>query len=213
MKRKYSPIMSSRKKVSQIIIFCVLIIIQVSCTQNNFDPSKFRVLSTQSYYIEAEALAKQWKIDAYVESIYASFALHNDNTPLSISYSFRSKTEPSKWFSVTFFETQSEIKTETSSGDYLEGNNRPLTLEINFENINVDSLDALILAFESGGKEFINRNHGVDDYSFIKLEQKSPALGQGPLEWVVSFSANTYKVVSITIDPVTGDILDTYSNE
>jgi uncharacterized membrane protein YkoI len=131
---------------------------------------------------------------------------------LTINYGFRSHSNPAKWLSVAF-NTTDPVQVKLSEGEYSEGNERPLTQEIEINQLPFDNLDALIIAYQNGGNNFLQENNGIDSDSFIELQQENEALGTGRLVWIVTFSADRFQVMYVTIDSITGDVLDVWRND
>jgi hypothetical protein len=178
----------------------------------NLDSSKFNVLSTSTYYSEAKAIAVEWEPDAYLASVSPTFSTIEDNdNSLSINYSFRSNSKPSKWLNV-FYTASDDLQPKVSEGEFSEGNNRPLTLLIDINSLSVDSASAILIAYKNGGKDFILKHRGVDSNSFLQLEQENMALGTGRLVWQVTFSRDRLSM-HIILDASTGEILEVLRND
>lgn len=177
------------------------------------DPTKFRVLSIDAYFSEAKAIALEWESDAYLAYVSSTFTLpHDEAESLLISYHFRSRLSPGKWLNV-FCVAANPVQIEVSEGEYSEGNERPLTQEIEIDKLSIDSLDAIIIAYENGGNDFIRRNRGVDPDSFVELQQENEALGTGSLVWIITFSTDRFTTMYITLDSMTGEVLDIWRND
>ncbi len=51
-------------------------------------------------------------------------------------------------------------------------------------------------------------NKSINADSFVELQQENEGLGTGPLVWKVAFLAGQKNGMYVTIDSLTGDVLD-----
>lgn len=197
-----------------IIIFTAKLILG-GCYPNknlSIDPSTFRVLPIKAYYAEVEEIAKEWRADAYLDDISSTFTMPHEDEDLLIHYGFRSPSDPGSWLLV-FCTASDPVQIKVSEGKFQEGKNRPLTKEIDVNQLPFDNLDAITIAYENGGKDFIQKHNSIDPDSLVQLRQENPALGTGKLVWVVIFSTNRFSGLSITLDSSTGEVIETWQND
>lgn len=196
------------------MLFSLFILFWITIRYNKVagsDTPEFRVLSLSAYYHQALMIASEWEADAYLASASPTFAMPQDSTSLSINYSFRSYSSPGKWLNVFFIESSSSLP-GVSEGEFSEGNNRPLPYEIKVDRLTIDSAEALLIAYEKGGKDFILEHHGIDPDSFLQLEQENIALATGRPVWQVTFSVDRLSM-HVILDATTGEVLELRRND
>lgn len=176
------------------------------------EPVGFRVLEVDSYYSEAYSLAFKWESDAFLTYVSPTFTLPSNDAVLLITYGFRSHSKPEKWLNIFFADTI-PVQIQISEGQFAEGDRRPLPKEIDFNKLMFDSLDAINLAYEHGGDDFIKNNLGVTSDSFVGLHQENQAMGKGDLVWIVTFASDRTLVMYVTIDPFSGEVINVWRND
>lgn len=177
----------------------------------NIDPTSFRILPVNTYYSEAFKIASEWESDAYLTRILATFTMPDENDALLIEYSFRSRLKPNRWLSVAY--TTVTAQANVSEGEFSEENQRPLTQEIDIATLPFDTLDAIIIAYNNGGSDFIQKHRGISQDSFVELQQENEGLGTGNLVWVVTLAADRFTTMYITLDSTSGEVIELWRND
>jgi hypothetical protein len=202
---------TTKSLVIGLCLFSIGVLLKKLNAPIEIDISSFRVLPIQTHFSDAMEKAVEWAPDAYLNTVDASFSASNDNDPLQLSYGFRSKKEPGKWLSVYYSNTD-PIHIKISEGEFPQGSDRPLTKEIDIANLPFDSLEAIIIALENGGEDFLVDHRGSLQGSFLELEQENMALGEGEHMWHVVFSSSSANLdtLYITLDAYSGKVVETY---
>ena len=203
--------------ISIVTILIVLVIVNVLVLTIrklnepiSIDSSNFRTLPVNKYYLEAKRIASEWKKDSYFAYVSPSFAMSYDSgTTLLITYGFRDSSEPSRWINILFVDTN-PVHVEISEGQ--DGIEPVSTKAIDINSLKIDSIDAIKIAYENGGINFIQRYGEINSDSFAQLGIENRTLGAGELMWRVTFSASRYNVMYVTINSATGEVIESWQS-
>jgi hypothetical protein len=160
-----------------------------------------RVPSARSFYPQMLEIARSWRPDAYLSGPRIGFKLAADPEPWSIRFSAYSPSDPSAWLEIELREDALEaIISERPCPD---GGCRPG--EAYAPDV-IDSGEAVALALEAGGRDFLLRRKQGD----FGLSVVQGATFDAPLVWSVSLmdeSELPATTLLLVIDPVTGEVI------
>lgn len=201
--------MNQSKKVlfSLLLVLVVGSIFGNGCmSEEHFIPIDIDVLSISSYFDAAMEEALMWNDDAYIESFETTISINNQHQALIARYSFRSISNPGDWMLIIFDESSAA---DISTGRFPQGDDRLLPLEIDINQIEIDSNGVIDIALANGGQEFINANHPFT-VTMARLEQDNTHLATGDIRWLVAF-ANSEHTFHMLIDPISGSVVESFS--
>ena len=161
-----------------------------------------QVLSVKEYYDDSFAVAREWQADAYLQSANAiARQLYDSRPPLRLSYSFFSKGKRSQALIVWIREDLTIDSEVVNMGGSAEDRR-----EIQVEQWLLDSMDAIQIAQEAGGNEYISEYGPVEITAFLEYRKKE---GANTVVWRISFlrteAADSYVV---EVDARTGEVLE-----
>lgn len=195
------------------LVCSVFISSTASCSpiqQVGVDDIKY--INFDKYISEASERAKAWSTDAYLTHVNTTISLVSNNSPHTISYTYRTINNPANWLIVFVHELNGEYVLESTTGEFEEGSSRPLPESIELDDM-ISAQDAIRIALESGGEAFIIDHQGIDDESFVQAKQHNTATAKGQIELIVCLSASNRKVMYITINPTTGEVIGIRRND
>lgn len=155
--------------------------------------------------------AAEWQEDARPQNIIMSLRTVQENKPLRASLIYRSESQPDSYLIVTVVTRQNHIEIESKKGEYTFP--RPIGEPIELDDIEIDSVEALNIAVENGGSEFLSRNPG-GSWSQLSLNLMYEELyaSSGPLVWRAIFASESVGTRYIRIDPESGQVLSVEDN-
>jgi hypothetical protein len=160
--------------------------------RSNPIPSEFRVLSVKDLYPQVISLAKEWRDDAYLQSVNLWVYPSDTTEPLLASFGFESENEP-VWLAVRIFDDIEPLEYELEEGDYSRvieiSGKAPQKAKLNFEKVSLDSLDAFYLLYDNGGEEYIREHSPIDFPLFLILEPERNMEGDKDPIWRAIFSS------------------------
>jgi hypothetical protein len=169
------------------------------------DP-KMHVLSVASNYSRSVEIAEAWHSDAILTNVEAWFKPEDSPEKLSVSYTFRSTSNPSTWLIVWVYSEDGVISIRSEDGEY--PTTRPLGEPIKLLELPLDSSAALELIMENGGNDFISRHPQILWPLSMSLRYEELFQAQGPLVWIGNFlEFSTRDSINIAIDAYTGELL------
>jgi len=203
-----------------IFLLSVVLVLFIVITINSqfYTPPPLIVLPLEETYIEAESIALSWQSDAQLNS--ADFNVELDDFPsqMNCNYTFLS---PARYQYLLIFVKTYELGgyRANRNGYYLhwtEGDwpsDRPIGKAIIFDEIHLESNQALKKILEHGGNTFFERYHIrqeqplLDSFN-LDLERLDFYNGEGPLIWSSGFSVNRpHAQLYMGIEDLTGDLL------
>jgi len=186
------------------LVVALLVCLSLGCCAGSVpSPLMLHTQSLQSLYPEALKMAKEWQQDAYLISARTDFAVNDVDADLSASFFFLSDTYPWTMLHISNFPTLQFSSEEVS----IPGLNRAENPAILDSEWPVDSIDALEIAQDSGGADFLQGRSTHDLYLYLKLEKQ--AVEDGFLTvWFAYYHDRTDKeALCLTIDAVTGQVV------
>ncbi|MFZ5911004.1 MAG: hypothetical protein ACOYYU_13405 [Chloroflexota bacterium] len=187
------------------LIFCFS---TVACHQSYTLPN-LTVLPLQETYTQAESIAKDWQLDAQLNSV--AFEIEFSSSPgyIFCDYTFLSEKRR-EFLLVSVIADQSGYHLRTVEDAWPV--DRSLGMPIIFEEINLESKDALQAILENGGRTFFERyqirQKRFLDYFMLSLERLDEYKGEGELIWTGGFAVNSpHAALYMSVEDATGDLL------
>lgn len=176
-----------------------------NCTQIP-EQGGLRTLSAREFYPMALKIAQEWKSDAYLAGIQADFLPENEfKKQLSMSFSFESPNDDRHSLLVSFKEDTDEPQVKIVDHPVPISVRNP----ISSEDWPVDSMKALAISQNNGGKEFLTKYDSEATHLFLSLEERRPIVPGAHLQWRVSYSnLGTGEYVRVMLDPQTGEVIE-----
>ncbi len=194
------------KAIRQFISLLLISFILISCGQTSQNVH-VRTLSAEEYYPIALKIGQEWKSDAYLESIDSDFITEEEiEKQLEIYFSFESPTNDFQSLLIKFTEDLNEPKIQV-----VEHSN-PISVRnpIELKDWPVNNIKALQVAQDNGGNEFLSKYDSETANLFIRLEERRPIMPGVLPRWRVSYANfDAGKGVDISIDPLTGEVIET----
>lgn len=158
--------------------------------------------SVEEFWSEAEAIAREWRGDAYPKRVTVHLDMPNDRSSFSgVMFLFEAPSEDLARYRVACDESGCEpdvIEQEPGSIFYC----KPFTTS-DFE---IDSAEALAIGLSEGGSEYLQRERG--DVA-IHLSY-GISICHDPLRWSVRFYDHALRGESlwVEINAMTGEVID-----
>lgn len=188
-----------------LILLCSILLLLSCGRQNRATPVAAQTLSMHELYPSAEALAEDWKEDAYLvyamipfdtgqadEYRHANFSFRSPSTDiigLSLWYDPETDSWWDRWLSIA----KVDPKTEP---------------EIRDSDWSVDSVEALEIAQAHGGAEFLAGRPSGELYLRLRLETQQEAERQSTVWQVVYRHREASEHLYMVIDAQTGEVID-----
>jgi hypothetical protein len=170
-----------------------------------YEPGRLRTLSARRLYPLALARAQQWRPDAYLDYMRVGARQEDDLTePLEITFGFESPSDGYQSISITFHEDSDESEVRTF--DHSKASD--VAIPIQSEDWPVDSVDALGIAQDSGGLEFLTRHDPDQTRMVLRFGYPYPPKPDARLLWEVFYQDSSIGSLEITIDAGTGEVVE-----
>ena len=170
-------------------------------------PMDMQVLSVKDHYPQALAVAREWRSDAIMEDAVARFRASQQPGKLTISYGFRSPSDPVAGFLVWVKQEQSGL--EITSEEFEFPADRPVRDPVDPLQLALDSPEALSIILQNGGGEFIAEHSLLPWPLGLHLEYRRPWQPESTLVWRGAFSDRaTLDSEHIEIDVNSGELVD-----
>ena len=167
----------------------------------------FQVLPERDLYPNAKKAALEWQEDAYLDMITLNVFPKTEKFSSSATFFFRSYEYPESYFTYRYTENTESGVGEVSQWTGEFTNPKPPSLEIDLENLPIDSFEALKIMYDELGKEIYSDCSIVSWPHYLGLEQRIPGLNE--LTWSMSFTCATPQIGgAIIISAETGEVLE-----
>ena len=189
-------------RLGKVLMFMFSLILSGCIPRATVPAVDIQILSLREHYDDALTVAREWQSDAYLQSANAIARLSNDShPPLRLSYSFLSQSKRSQSLLV-FIREDSTVDSEVVSlGGSVEDRR-----EIQSDQWKLDSMDAVRLAQEAGGNEYISRYGPVRMTAFLEYRKQESA---DIVIWRVSFlRLEAAENFVFELDAINGDVLE-----
>jgi len=155
-----------------------------------------RVLSVRELYPDALEAARQWRGDAVLSYATASFRPSESPGGLTAGLGFRSASEPGIYLLVWFRESSGDTQMEVHEAI------DPLQLPF-------DTAQALEMALQAGGAEFLSEHPTINWPQSLTLEYEDLFYSQGSVLWIVRLlERGTLEHAEVAIDALTGEVVE-----
>lgn len=201
------PCRLSRRIAASIGLTIYLVVVFLASCSNSTPPPPVSVdtLSIRDLYPKALQIAKAWNEDAYLVFLETSFWPTDSPASQGASFSFRSRSMESIGLFVSYDKATGEFEDEWLS---LANEARPRE-EIADAAWRLDSVEALEIAQEAGGAEFLAGHPDKDYLLYLRLEKRQADEDQRTV-WLVRYYAGMPPSADlrIVIDALTGQVLE-----
>lgn len=139
-------------------------------------------ISAKRLYPEALAIAREQDPSAFLAYVDVDFRTMEDNRPLRIAYTFETQSTPPVWCRVEFTDGK-------DPGLIVSSHEYPYEASITDQDWLLDSTEALEIAQENGGREFLLR--WKPQITALRLQRASSehvVSGNPPVEWCVVYA-------------------------
>lgn len=155
---------------------------------------EIEVLSAKEMYSEAYFLASLWSKNAKLNEVWLRMIGPDENLNINnVYYDFISNEYPNEYLSVRC--NYSNCKSTVHDNI---GNDK---ISIEFDDVKIDSIEAVQIGLTNGGKEYMQRKAGSGDLHLAWGKEHT-------LEWVILFYCDEYGRMYIYVDPYTGEVID-----
>jgi hypothetical protein len=202
----------SSLRIQNIITVCTVMFIffgAVSC-QHSYNLPDLNVLPLEETYNQAENIAIDWQPDAQLNS--ASFDIELSSFPESMNCNYVFLSPTSRNYLIIFMKADKSGYHIRSTEDAWP-EDRPIGQPINFEEINLESNEALQAIIGNGGSTFFERyqireKRGALDLYSLNLERLDEYKGEGAIIWTGGFDIDSpHAQLYMSIEDTTGDLL------
>ncbi len=189
-------------RLSQVLLFLLSLLLPGCTGRATVSAIDIQVLSAREYYDEVLAIAREWQPDAYLQFANANVIQpYYSRRPLRLSYSFLSKSERSKALLVWIHEDLTIESEVVYIGGSAEGRQ-----EIQSEQWVLDDMDAIQIAQEAGGNEYINKYRSVEITAYLEYRKRG---NDDTVIWRVSYlRPEGDGSIHIEVDAITGEVLE-----
>ena len=187
----------------KLVLFFLLTLTFMGCIGNaKTSIDDIQVLPVREYYYDALAIAHDWQSDAYLQSANAITRQSDDSLmPLQVSYTFLSNNKRSEALLVWIREDLT-IKSEVGNmgGSVIDRR------AIRSEQWVIDVMEAIQIAQETKGNEFISKHQSVEITAYLEYHQREP---DNTVVWRISYlkpfgEGSMY----VEVNAVNGDVLE-----
>jgi len=166
-----------------------------------------RVLSVRELYPDALEAARQWRGDAVLSYATASFRPSESPGGLTAGLGFRSASEPGIYLLVWFRESSGDTQMEVHEGS--NPPDRPVGEAIDPLQLPFDTAQALEMALQAGGAEFLSEHPTINWPQSLTLEYEDLFYSQGSVLWIVRLlERGTLEHAEVAIDALTGEVVE-----
>lgn len=189
-------------RIGKVLLLLLSLILSGCKGKATVSTIDFQVLSVREYYDDALAVAREWQSDAYLQSAAAiTRQLYDSRPPLRLSYSFLSRSVRSEALLVYIRENLTIDSEVVNMGGSAEDHR-----EIQPEQWTLDGVDAIQIAQEAGGNEYISRYDPVEVTAFLEYRRR---VGANTVIWRVSYlRPDGAGSIYIEVDAITGEVLE-----
>jgi len=202
-----SPCRLSRRIAASVGLVVYLTVAGLASCSTSTPPPLVAVdtLSIRDLYPEALQIAKAWKEDAYLVYVETSFWPTDSPAYQAASFGFRSRSTDFVGLFVSYDEATGQFEDQWLS---VAKEARPRE-EIADTEWSLDSVQALEIAQEAGGAEFLAGKLDQDYVLYLRLE-KWQADEDQRMAWMVRYYAGMPPSADlrIVIDAITGQVLE-----
>jgi hypothetical protein len=189
-------------KLGKVQLLLLSLMLSGCTARATASPINFQVLSVKEYYDDAFAVAREWQSDAYLQSADTIARLSDDShQPLRLSYSFLSKSKRSQALLVYVREDLTLDSEMVNMGGSVEDRR-----EIQADQWKLDSIDAIQIAQEAKGNEYINKYGPVEITAYLEYRRWEP---DKKVIWHISYlRPEGLGGIHIEVDAINGEVLE-----